>query len=258
MKYMNLKLLFPPLNKIIKVLMLSDFLITTAFGFLSPIFALFIIDKVHGGTIETVGYAAAFYWLAAVLTRLPIARRVDKTKSEKDDFYFMIIGSILIAIVPFLFIISTKIWHIYLIQMLQGLGYSLRLPGWFGMFTRHIDKGREGYEWSFESLVAGVGSGVTAALGGIIAAKLGFNVLFIFVGAISIFGSVVLAFLYYIVEPNHHEGVRQEEKDQNCFIAGFQKETVEGDREGSGGLYIELLGHLCHDRHGRLRPSLCP
>ncbi len=192
--------------------MLSDFLIATGFGFTAPIFALFLTEKIQGGTIETVGYAAAFYWLAAVLTRLPIAKYVDKTKTEKDDFYFMIIGSFLIAAVPFLFIISTNIWHIYLIQMLHGLGYSLRLPGWFGMFTRHIDKGKEGYEWSFDTLIAGVGSGVTAALGGLMAVKLGFNILFIFVGAISVLGSVVLAFLYYIVEPNHHKNVRQEEK----------------------------------------------
>ncbi len=200
---MMIKNFFLPINKIIKVLMLSDFIIISAFGFVAPIFAIFLTDKIQGGTIETVGYAAAIYWVAAVLTRLPIARRVDKTKSEKDDFYFMIFGSILIAVVPFLWIFSAKIWHIYFIQALYGLGYSLRMPGWFGMFTRHIDKGHEGYEWSFDSLVSGVGSGITAALGGIMAARMGFNALFIVIGALSIIGSAVLIFLYYIVEPDH-------------------------------------------------------
>jgi len=198
-----IKNLFLPINKIVKVLILSDFIIISAFGFVAPIFALFLTGKIQGGTIETVGYAAAIYWIAAVLTRLPIARRIDKTKSEKDDFYFMIFGSILIAIVPFLWIVSSKIWHIYFIQALYGLGYSLRLPSWYGMFTRHIDKGHEGYEWSFNSLVSGVGSGITAALGGIMAARMGFNVLFIVIGALSIIGSAVLIFLYYIVEPDH-------------------------------------------------------
>jgi len=172
---MWLKRFFLPINKTIKILMLSDFIIVSGFGFIAPIFALFLTDKIQGATIETVGFASAIYWLAAVLTRLPIAQRVDKTKSEKDDFYFMIFGSILISITPFLYIISAKIWHIYMIQVIYGLGYSLRLPGWFGMFTRHIDKNHEGYEWSFDSLIAGVGSGVTAALGGIMAVRLGFN-----------------------------------------------------------------------------------
>jgi len=214
LEWMHLKNLFLPLNKIIRALVLSDFIITSAFGFVAPIFALFITDKIQGGTIEAVGFAAAFYWLAAALTRLPIARHIERTKSEKDDFRFMIFGSILICAIPFLYLLSTKIWHIYLAETLYGIGYSLRLPGWYGMFTRHIDKGHEGYEWSFNSLISGAGSAITAALGGLIAAKLGFNVLFILVGAISILGSVTVAFLYYIVEPNHYKNVHREEKER--------------------------------------------
>jgi len=198
-----MKNFFSPINRVIKVLMLSDFIVVSAFGFVAPIFALFITDKIQGGTIETVGFATAFYWLAAALARLPIARRIDKTESEKDDFYFMIFGSVLISIVPFLFIFSTKIWHVYLIQAFYGVGYSFRLPGWYGMFTRHIDKGQEGYEWSFGSLISGIGSAITAALGGIIAVEFGFNVLFILIGIASIIGSATLVFLYYIIEPDH-------------------------------------------------------
>lgn len=205
-----IKNLFLPINKIVKVLILSDFIIISAFGFVAPIFALFLTGKIQGGTIETVGYAAAIYWIAAVLTRLPIARRIDKTKSEKDDFYFMIFGSIIISVVPFLYLLSVKIWHIYLIQALYGLGYSLRMPGWFGMFTRHIDKGHEGYKWSADSVVAGVGAAITAALGGVLATRLGFEALFILIGAVSIIGSAVLIFLYYIVEPNHQRDVLKE------------------------------------------------
>ncbi|MDP2855726.1 MAG: MFS transporter [bacterium] len=207
---MKIKNFLLPINKVIKVLILSDFIITSAFGFVAPIFALFITGKIQGGTIETVGFAAAFYWVVAVLIRLPIARFVDRTKSEKDDFYFMIFGSIIISVVPFLYFLSAKIWHIYLIQALYGLGYSLRMPGWFGMFTRHIDKGHEGYEWSADSVVAGVGAAITAALGGVLATRLGFEALFILIGAISIVGSAALIFLYYIVEPNHHWDVKKE------------------------------------------------
>ncbi|MDP1629437.1 MAG: MFS transporter [bacterium] len=210
---------FLPINKIIKVLILSDFIIASAFGLVAPIFALFLTDKIQGGTIETVGFAMAFYWVAVVLTRLPIARYVDRTESEKDDFYFMILGSILISIVPFLFLASSKIWHIYLIQMFYGLGYSLRLPGWYGMFTRHIDKGQEGYDWSMDTVLAGAGSAVTAALGGVLAARLGFEILFMFIGIMAIFGSAVLIFLYYIVAPNH--GSKKEEKELS--IDGHEK-----------------------------------
>jgi hypothetical protein len=77
------------------------------------------------------------------------------------------------------------------------------------MFTRHIDKGQEGYEWSFDSVVAGGGSAATAALGGVLAVRLGFETLFILIGAISIIGSAALIFLYYIVEPNHQKNLKE-------------------------------------------------
>jgi len=79
----------------------------------------------------------------------------------------------------------------------------LRLPGWYAMFSRHIRKGREGYEWSVNSMVAGLGSAITAALGGILAERLGFDVLFLIIGFLSIFGSIVLIFLYSILNPDH-------------------------------------------------------
>ncbi|MDP2638869.1 MAG: MFS transporter [Candidatus Azambacteria bacterium] len=200
---MWLKKTFIPINRVVKILILSDFIIVSGFGFIAPIFALFLTDKIQGATMETIGFASAIYWLAAVLTCLPIAKHIDKTKTEKDDFYFMIFGSILISIVPFLYIISAEIWHIYAIQVIYGLGYSLRLPGWFGMFTRHIDKNHEGYEWSFDSLIAGVGSGITAALGGIVATRFGFSALFVVIGALSVIGTISLVFLYSIVELDH-------------------------------------------------------
>ncbi len=185
------------MNVIAKILIISDIIIVSAFGFLSPIFALFVTDKIAGGTIETVGYATAFYWLSAVLIRLPLAKRVDRTKSEKDDFMYMLIGSFIISLVPFLYIFSSKIWHIYLIQAIYGLGYSLRVPGWYGMLTRRLRKGKEGYEWSISTMLSGLGSAITAALGGIIAKHLGFDTLFIIIGVLSIFGSLILIFIYY-------------------------------------------------------------
>jgi len=185
------------MNFIAKILILSDIFIVSAFGFLSPIFAIFITDKIIGGTIETVGYSTAFYWLAALLIRLPLSRYVDKTKSENDDFIFMIIGSIIISAVPFLYVFSSKIWHIYLIQAIYGLGYSLRIPGWYSMFTRRLTKGREGYEWSISTMLSGFGTAITTALGGIMANRLGFNTLFIIAGTLSIIGSIILILIYY-------------------------------------------------------------
>ena len=46
-------------NKIIKFLLISDLIFWTGWGLISPIFAVFIIEKIHGGDALVVGVTAA-------------------------------------------------------------------------------------------------------------------------------------------------------------------------------------------------------
>jgi len=64
------------------------------------------------------------------------------------------------------------------------------------MFSRHIDKGQEAFEWATRSTAVGIGAGIAGALGGIAAGALGFNILFIGV-AIFALASAFLPFLIY-------------------------------------------------------------
>jgi len=53
----------------------------------------------------------------------------------------------------------------------------MNVPGYSAIFTRHIDKGREALGWSVRTALVGMGAGAAGALGGIIAARLGFTFL---------------------------------------------------------------------------------
>ena len=55
---------------------------------------------------------------------------------------------------------------------------GMNIPGFTAIFTRHIDKGREAFDWSVRAALVGIGAGITGALGGIIANRFGFDVLF--------------------------------------------------------------------------------
>lgn len=50
-----------PFNKVIKVLVLTDFALFTGFGFVLPIFAIFITEHIQGGDIKMAGFAAFIY-----------------------------------------------------------------------------------------------------------------------------------------------------------------------------------------------------
>ena len=100
----------------------------------------------------------------------------------------MIIGGLLIASVPFLYLFASKPMHIYIIQGIYGAGAAFAIPPWYAIFSRHIDKLKENVEWSLDSISIGAGAAIMAALGGVLAQKFGFNFVFILGGAFVIFG----------------------------------------------------------------------
>jgi len=191
-------------NKVIRVLVLGDIMFFSAFGLIGPIFAVFITNQITGATIATVGFAATINLLTRALLQMPIARYIDKHKGEKDDFLLMIVGSTLISVVPFAYLFVTLPIHLYFAQVILGIGGALTNPGWFAIFTRHIDKGKEGTEWTLENVSIGLVSAGAAALGGVMAERFGFHNLFIVVGILSLVGLIVQISLYStVIEMDH-------------------------------------------------------
>jgi len=188
------------INKVIKVMITSDVALLTGLGFITPIFAIFITQSItFGDTAEAAkvaGFAMAVYWGVKSLLAIPFGKFIDRNYEEKDDLYFVVIGNILAAGAVFGYIFSSLPWHIYTLQGLYSLGMAMNIPGWTAIFTRHIDKGKEAFEWATRSTLIGIGAAASGALGGMIAAKFGFNVLFIGVG-IFVLASALLPFLIY-------------------------------------------------------------
>jgi MFS family permease len=183
-----------PINKVVKILILSDVALISGLGFVSPIFAIFLTSQIQGGNVKVAGYAAAIYWIVMSLVVIPFGRYLDKNHGEKDDLCFIIIGNFLAALAIFGYLFSRLPWHIYLLQAVYALGMGMNVPGYTAIFTRHIDKGREAFNWSVRAASIGIGAGLAGALGGIVAHKFGFNTLFTGVG-IFILLSAFLPFL---------------------------------------------------------------
>ncbi|MEK7151550.1 MAG: MFS transporter [Patescibacteria group bacterium] len=167
------------INRVIRHLVISDFFINFAFGLLAPIFAVFILQNIEGGSLKVIGLATAFYWISRTATTVPLSRFMDRTNGERDEYYFMIVGSFLMSSLPLFYILVSLPWHVYLIQFLMGLANSMAVPAWRILFTDHIDRGRTGYEWSLEDIAIGLSVGASAYLGSILADRFGFEIIFI-------------------------------------------------------------------------------
>jgi len=170
------------INRVIKILILSDLALLTGLGLVAPIFAIFLTERIQGGNVEVAGFAASIYWIVKSLVMIPFGRYLDKNHGEKDDLCFVVLGNLLAALVVFGYIFSSKPWHIYFLQTMYAVGMGMNIPGYTAIFTRHIDQGKEAFDWSVRGSLVGLGTGLAGAVGGMIAHRFGFDVLFIGVG----------------------------------------------------------------------------
>ncbi|MBU2577450.1 MFS transporter [Patescibacteria group bacterium] len=184
------------INKLIKYLTLVHILLVSGWSFIAPIFAIFITQQIEGGTLELIGFATAVNFLVRSVFQLPFARFIDRKKGEIDDFIIMAIGSIFVSLAPFLHILATKPVHLLFFQALMGFGWAMALPGWQAIFTRHIDRYREAEEWAICNTMVGFSIAIASALGAFLADSLGFDLLFVIVGFVTLLGCSFLFFVY--------------------------------------------------------------
>lgn len=184
------------MNKVLKILLLSDLLIIAGFGLLAPIFAIFLKDNIIGSSILAVGIASTVFLLTKGVAQIFVSKYTDEEKGNVRELYTLVIGSLIFTIVPILYIFSVNIWHIYIAQFIAGIGAALAYPGWMTLFTRFTDKNKEGFEWSVYDTSISLGAAATAAVGAFIAEMLGFNTLFIIVAFFSLLGTILLRNLF--------------------------------------------------------------
>ncbi|MEK7082319.1 MAG: MFS transporter, partial [Patescibacteria group bacterium] len=178
-----------------------------AAGFLPPIYAVFITTQIAGASVASVGVAITIYWITKSVLQLFVARFIDKNHGEIDDFYFMIAGGLANSVFISLYYFAANITHVYLLQFFIGVADAMVIPPFYAIFTRHIDKGQEGFEWSlFSSFSVGAGAALGAVLGGALGVSVGFRAIFPMVGILTFIATIMLVFLKPYILPKTPAG----------------------------------------------------
>lgn len=195
------------MNRIILTLMFADLMVITGFGFIDPILAVYYDNHIVGSSIFGIGIASAVFLLTKSVVQVPVARYVD-THNDMSDLRWLIVGYMLIATVPICYLFATHMYHIYAIQFLYGIGSGIGYATWLGLWSLHLDRSRESFEWSLYSTLVSVGAALAAALGAGIAEIWGFAVVFTLVTILSVLGAVLLLSLTYMprIFRHSHEG----------------------------------------------------
>lgn len=190
------------INPVIRLFIVSDFFLIGGLGLIAPIFALFITDFIPNATIETVGIATAIYLITRSIGQMPIGILIDRWRGQRDDMIILIISSFGFALVSIFYMFIDSVAQLYLVQFIFGLFSAASSPTWCAVFTRSIDKGREGFEWSAYQTIADFSAALTATIGSLVAASYGFNVLFGLMAGFSIAGALSLLWAGKILFPH--------------------------------------------------------
>ncbi len=178
------------LNKIIKYLILSDLIFYSGWGLISPVFAIFLLDSILGGTAFVVGMAAGVHLIIRSLLRIPFGILADK--GQKISFSLMVWGLLIAALVPVGYIYAHTPLDIYILQAVLGASLAMSTAGWTCLFARHIDKGKESTEFGVDAVAVGIGPGIAGIIGGAAVTYFSFNIVFIAVTLVGLIGVLLL------------------------------------------------------------------
>lgn len=185
----------PHVSMFIKLFTLADTLLFAGWGFVDPVFSVFIVQKIPGASLVTVGITAAIYLITKSLLQVPIAVFLDKTDGERDDFYALVASLFVAGLGAFGMMFASHVWHVYLLQLVKAFGFALYVASGPAIFARHLDKRHNALDWSLNSTSVGLAMGVTGLLAGILVTWGGYNLVFLSAGILSFVGGIVLLLL---------------------------------------------------------------
>lgn len=182
------------MNPFVKTYIISESFLWAAWNFMSPIFAIFIVQYIPGARIETAATAYSAHLVARVLMELWAGKYLGGS-SEIKKVQLTIFGIGIISFSYIGLIFTTSLPTLFLFYSMSGLGMGIAAPAKNTLFAKHLDRSKETFEWGFMDAMTFIAIALASALGGFIAQGYGFRTLFGIAGIVS-FLSLYPYFLY--------------------------------------------------------------
>lgn len=185
------------LNPVVKVYIVSESFLWSAWDFVLPIISIFIAKNIAGGDVRTAATGYSMYLVTRVVLEL-ISGRILQHTNDKKKVLIAVFGILCLSIAYFGFAFTKTLQFIFLFYSVLGIGLGIASPAKNSLFAIHLDKNKESTEWSLNDAVSFICMALATALGGFVAAEYGFQVLFIIAGVVNILSVIpYILFLYY-------------------------------------------------------------
>jgi MFS family permease len=153
---------------------------------IAPIYAIFV--KNIGENILSVGVAYAIYGIVFSTLQPFMGKLADKYGRIK----FSILANLINSLGLFGYIFVTHIYHVYLLQILLGIGSSIASPSQQAMMADITSKKKRGEEFGYIYMAMGYSSALAAIVAGVIADFLSFQTVFLIGALIALLSTVPL------------------------------------------------------------------
>lgn len=183
------------INPIVKAFIISETFLWSAWNFVTPIFAIFVVSNIEGGNVQIAASVFSVYLIARVFSEL-LSGRYLLGKSDREKFILTIVGMLLVSLAYVGFSFSRTIFFLFVFYVVAGIGLGIAAPAKNSLFSTHLDRNKEPSEWGIYDAITFIGMALATALGGFIAGQYGFQFLFLLASIVNFLG--IFPYLLYI------------------------------------------------------------
>jgi MFS family permease len=176
------------MHKQLKLFLVGNSFFTLALGMIGPIYAIFVQEI--GGDILAAGASWAIFMVVSGFGIFLMGKFQDKIRRDKP---VMIIGYSLTALGFLGYYFVSDVAHLFMVQVLLGLGSVVYIPAIDSFYTKYLEKGKYASEWAAWEGIYFIITGVGAIVGAFLAKTFGFRNLFLAMFFSSLLGLLITA-----------------------------------------------------------------
>lgn len=177
-------------NKALRILLATSGFVLLAGAMIGPIYALFVEEI--GGSLLDASLAGGIFALAAGVTTFLAGKYADKLKESE---LIVVVGYVLLGVGFLLYTQVRSIAMLFAVEILIGFAEAIYAPAFDVLYTKHLDKRKEGREWGTYEATEYFTAAIGAVVGGFIVVNWGFNTLFVIMASISFISGIYIYFL---------------------------------------------------------------
>ncbi len=186
-------------NSRIKLIAAIDLVLAASLGLILPILPIFLMDRITDATIFTIALAYSIFLTAKAFFGWIFALFMSHEKTSARAGGGLFFGSLFIALTPIAYLYSDQMSHIFLAQILLGLGFGFLKTSWMHITRQTIEEFLHETLLNIHGYILTFCLAIAAIFGGFIAYNYGYAPLLYTMSGLS-FLAAILSLIFSIIK----------------------------------------------------------